>query len=204
MSLNSVAPVERGQTYYGPTQTIDTGDYAGISLEGKRALFLDNDSSDSAKFRTARVTKAILMRNMTGGIVYAGYAVTPYSGSEDHRFDASYDKACQAVGIVDDRLGTGGCRAGDLCWVLIAGPAYYKTASSPARDTAVGDLLYVVDDDEGRLDSWQAALTFSATDVVDGDLASILANSLGRALESSETSDTDTSKLIDLGAATFG
>jgi len=204
MSPESVAPVERGETFYGPTQTIDTDDYAGISLEGKQAIFLDRDIDDETKERSGRVIRAVLMRNVSGSTLYAGYAVTPADGYAGERFDATFTKACRAAGILDDRLGTGGCRNGDLCWVLVKGPAYYKTASSPARDTAVGDLLYIVDDDDGRLDGWQEALTFSAGDVVDGDMANIIANSLGRALEASEVADTDTSKLIDLGATTFG
>ena len=196
MSPESVAPVERGTTLYGPTQTIDTSNYVNVNLEGKLVIFTDTDIDDPTKLGSSRVTRAKLMRNVSGSTVYAKYAVTPADGYAKKRFDATFTKACRAAGIVDDRLGSDGCRNGDLCWILFEGPAYYMTASSPSRDTAIGDLLFIVDDDGGRLDSWQEALTFSAGDVVDADLASILANSLGRAMETSEVADTDTAKLI--------
>ena len=192
-----------GQTFYGPDQTIDTADYAGIDLEGKKAIFLDTDINDPTKLRSGRVTRARLQRNVSGSTLYAGYAVVPSAGLEGERFDAVYTRATPATGIIDDRLGSGGVRNGDLCWILFEGPAYYRTPSADPL-TAVGDLLFIKNADGGRLTPWGEILTFSAADVIDGDLGNILANSLGRAMEASTNLETDAAKLIDLGAATFG
>jgi len=198
MGAESTAPVERGQTYYGPTQTIDTANYAGISLEGQRAVFLDTDYTDSTKLRSGREVKARLMRNVSGSTLYAGYAVSMEDGYEKERFGNTFTKGCKCAGIIDDRLGSGGCRNGDLCWIIVAGPCRYHTPSATPA-TQIGDLLYAKTADGGRLTPWQEDLVFSATDVTDGDMGRTLANALGRAIEASTSGETDTVKLMDVG-----
>ncbi len=191
--------VERGQTYYGADQTIDTGDYADVHLEGIVGEFLDTDVDDVTKLRSSRKTRARLMRNVSGSTVYARAAVSMEDDYDGERFGTTYTTACRSGGIIDDRLGSGGCRNGDMCWVFFEGPVYYDTPSA-SPTTAIGDLLYIKTDDEGRLTRKVSALTFSSTDVTDGTMGTILMNSLGRAMETSTSGETDTAKLIDLGA----
>ncbi len=215
MSSNTAARVELTGTFYGPSQTIDTDDYAGITLEGSERPCKDYDPSDLTKLRSGRTREARLMRNVSGVTVYAGMAVSGLSGSETKRFDGfTAATAAACAGVIVDCLDSSGCRSGDMCWVITSGPNLCYTAKTEGDAYSAGDFIYAktaasstantvsgtTADDGGKIAGRDQSLTCTDTESTDGTLASIVANCIGRALSASTAAETDTQKLVDIGA----
>ena len=209
----TAARVELSQTFYGLDQTIDTADYAGISLEGSLRPCKDIDPSDVTKLRSDNTRKARLMRNVSGITAYAGMAVSGYAGLENKRFDGFTEvTAARSVGVIVDLLHSSGCRHGDMCWVIYKGPNLCFTANTEGDEYSIGDIIYAqtaasstantvggtTADDGGKVAGWPAVLTFTADQTTDGTMGSVLTNRLGRALSASTTAETNTLKLVDL------
>ena len=191
------SPVERGQTFYGPDVTIDTAAYKDVQIEGTKVVFDDTGPDDKTKLRSGEKIEGRIMRNTSGGTLYAKYAVSPVEGSERERLGNTFTTACPLAGIIDDQLGSNGVRNGDMCIVITKGTCGYYTPTA-APTTAIGDLLYAKDDDGGALTRHAKALTFTATQTTDGTMGKILKNSIGRALSSSTADETSTARLIDI------
>lgn len=213
MSANSAARVELSQTFYGPDQTIDTADYAGIDLEGSMRTCLDVDPSNTAKLRSGKDRKAILMRNVSGVTLYKCMAVSPQAGYEGKRFDGLTEAtAARCAGVINDQLCSAGVRTGDMCWVIVEGPNLCYTGNTEGDATSAGDFMYAktaasstantvsgtTADDGGKIVPRDSSLTCSAAESTDGTLAKIIKNGIGRALSASTTAETNTEKLVDL------
>lgn len=213
MSVTSALQVELSQTFYGPDQTIDTSDYAGINLEGQSKVVKDLDPDDTLKLRSAKIRKAVLMRNVSGVTLYKGMAVSPQAGYEGKRFDGLTEvAAARCAGVINDQLNAAGVRNGDMCLVITEGPnlcysgntegdaysagdfVYAKTAASSTANTVGGTTA----DDGGKIVARDSSLTCSAAESTDGTLAKIVKNGLGRALSACTTAETNTLKLVDL------
>lgn len=197
----------RGKTWYGPTQTIDTNNYEATHLEGHTVEFPHTDPSNQTVRLDSRPVIMRLMRNVSGVTLYAGMMVASKSGYEQKRFDGlARTTACEIAGVIDDHLGSGGVRNGDLCWVHVQGPAKVYTAYTASKlgDVSVGSLLYaitvatsnVTTNDAGRFQAWCG--TFTATQTTDGTGAAILLNHFGRALSACTSANTNTLKLVDM------
>lgn len=205
MSITSALQIELSQTFYGPDQTIDTDDYAGIGLEGQLKMVKDLDPDDTLKLRSAKIRKAVLMRNVSGVTLYAGLAVSPQSGYEGKRFDGLTEvTAGRAAGVINDQLCAAGCRNGDMCLVITEGPnlcysgntegdaisagdfVYAKTAASSTANTVGGTTA----DDGGKLE-WR-------DETATNDTLAAIKNNIGRALSACTTAETNTLKLVDL------
>lgn len=197
----------RGKTWYGPTQTIDTNDYDAVHLEGHTVEFPHTDPTDQTVVLDSRPIVMRLMRNVSGVTLYAGMMVASQTAYEKKRFDGlARTTACEIAGVIDDHLGSGGVRNGDLCWVHLQGPAKVYTAYTAGTllDVSVGSLLYaitvatsnVTTNDAGRFQAWVG--TFTATAATDGTGAAILLNHFGKALSACTSANTNTLKLVEM------
>jgi len=111
--MPSNAPfMERGSTFYGPTQAINTSDYKGVEFEGKEVEF---DGPDGRKLRGA------VMRNVSGGTLLPGTPVIHYAAYRFKRYDHSTTGSTEVAGVIDSKLPAAGIRNGDLCIVFQRG-----------------------------------------------------------------------------------
>jgi hypothetical protein len=211
LNLGGGGLVARGSTFYGPTQTIDTDDYAGVDHEGIQALFKDVDPSDGTALRSGREVKAILVRNVTGGTLYKGAIVTWASTYIGKRVGGNCCVAMEQVaGVVDEHLSSAGVRNGDLFWLTVEGPTL-ALKSRVAGDGVIvaGDPLFAATaaNSTGTTGAttggkfFMTGTTFNLTaDVTGGTIAQYGLNRLGRAISASTTSRTSSQELIDVGA----
>jgi hypothetical protein len=131
MSTNGV-PLDRGETYYGTSGTIDTDNYGGVEFEGKEVEFLDTESSMMVRGR--------IMRNVSAATMYGGQSVVCASGYHKQRFDGKTRlTATRSDGIIDPLLATIGVRVGDLCIVFYQGPCDVILNENPGEVVTVGD-----------------------------------------------------------------
>lgn len=212
MGTRHVLHVNRGKTWYGPSQTIPTSyDSDSIMMEGATREFPHTAPSDVELPLSNRVVKMVFMRNVSGITVYPGMAVTHKAGFEGRRFDGYSDATAERVaGIVDSHLNaTTGCRNGDCCWVAVEGPEYCRFAGG--TDVAAGDEVHADTaaastacttggtsaDDAGKFLPW-TGLTASATESTDGTAAKKTLNSWGHAMSAATSGNTAASRLVDL------
>ena len=213
-------PVAQGKTFYGPSQTIPDSDaYTADSLilEGQEGLFKHVDPTTKAVLSN-RTVKRRLMRNTSGITVYACMGVIEEAGYEGKRFDgyAGAGGTGQPVsGVIDQHLGSTGCRNGDLCWVTFEGPtlayAANQTGGFVGNDMSVGDYLHAMSaaastantaggtsaDDGGKFTNW-AGLTSTSNDLTDGDNNRLLLNVFAKAMSAATSGQTNTLRLIDV------
>ena len=200
----------RGKTWLGPTQTVpSTYDVvAGLHKEGEIAHFPHtNPAAKTTRLSNQSVTMR-LMRNVSGVTLYAGMIVRAATGYESTRFDGlANETAMEVAGVIDDHLGSGGVRSGDMCWVHVKGPALVKSQYADASvDVAVGDLLYAATAATsnattcaaGRFAAYPKALTFTATQTTDGTAGKVLSNHFARARTARLTNATNTNTLVDM------
>lgn len=207
MPDTQTAPVARGQTYHGASGTINTSDYGeSVALEGFVHTFKDTNPSDRTSPRSHRDVVAVLVRNVSGITLIKGRIVTFASGYWGKRVDG-YSKVTNPnniAGVVDDHLGNGGVRNGDLFWVIIKGPCLvYTSVTALPAVIAAGQLAYAMTaaastakttggtnaDDAGCVLG-----TAVATDVGDD----YIANNIGRCLSAATTANTNTAILCSL------
>lgn len=208
--MDEIARFERGRTYLGPTQTVPSsyGVKEGLLEEGKILHFPHTDPSDPTKRLSGEIVTMQVMRNVSGATLYAGMVVSPQAGYENQRFDGlANSTAMKVAGVIDDHLGAGGVRSGDLCLVHVGGPALAKSFySNQSADVAAGDLLYAATAatsnattcDSGRFNAFPLALTFTATQTTDGTAGKVLANHFARAKSARLTNATNTNTLVDM------
>lgn len=209
MSRNQSQVVERGQTLYGTTDPIDTNNLAGGNLLGSTKDFEDKDwgSFESAKpNRSARQVRVMLVRNMSGITLYGKRLVSINPRTfEITGYSITTAQKCYPL---DEFLPTGGVRHGDVCWVVVSGPAIVKTMmASQTADIAAGDLIVAA--------THNAASTAAGTTGVPGRPDSISITALTTpaqglavirhaanhftALSGATTGQTNTDLLIDVG-----
>lgn len=198
----------RGQTYYGPTVTIDTANYgASIQLEGVKKTFCDVTPGSFQPTSSSEV-EALCVRNVSGITLTPGMVVTFQAAFHKRRVDGySRITAQVCAGIVDDRLPAAGVRNGDLFWLMRKGHSRYRTLV--AGDTiGIGDNLYAqtaanstatsAAAENGHLICSTSLATFGATAATDGSMVRMYSNRLGTALEAATSGETNTLKGIDL------
>lgn len=217
MSTNTPALFDRGETLYGPTATIDTTtpDYGGsVNLEGISATFDYIDPSNPTR-KTGRKQHAICVRNTSGITLMRRLAVTwsTTAGERGKRVKGySCVTAAEIAGYVDDRLGTGGVRNGDMFWLIVKGPVLALTplAGDATNVVSAGDILFAATAAASTAVTTGATTadeaggftiddgTFSQTETTNGVLRNTLRNSFAVALSAATTANTKTSLLIDL------
>ena len=121
MAENSVAPVERGGTFFeGGTPDADGGGH----LEGLVHAFPDTDPSDVVKRRSGGNVVCILVRNTHSAAVTPGQVVVWEAAYHGKRTDAPCSVLGERVaGVVDDHLPSAGAAVNDLYWLIVRGKA---------------------------------------------------------------------------------
>lgn len=149
MSRDNTTPFGRGETWYAG-RTIDTANYEGVELEGHTCIVEDILWGNSGGVKPGRTTSNArdqvvrLMRNVSGVTLYAKQLVQVDStnpnrilGRQNVLFGPAYP--------IDEFLPATGVPNGDLCWVVIGGPALCLTPMTGAEFNAVsiaaGDIL---------------------------------------------------------------
>lgn len=215
MSRDNSPPFGRGETFYGPDGTIDTNALAGGQWEGHVKVFEDvlysavgikpgrNISNDGARVACK------VVRNMSGVTLYAGRLVQldpanpgRISGYQNANFNEAYP--------LDEFLPSTGVRHGDLCYIVIGGPALVKTPMTGAEfistSIAAGALLGAGTSNAG---STQAGTTgvpgravgnalAAATTHQAGDILNVAINHIGKAISAMTSGQTDSLMLVDI------
>lgn len=213
MSRDNDQMFDRGQTYYGPDRTIDTANLLGASLEGQEKTFEDLDygstsGSGVTPARSGRKVVCRLVRNYSGITLYAKQLCNLNEAGTRLTGLATVDSSDAFP--VDEFVPSGGVRHGDLCWVVVEGPAMCQTAYTGGAfngDIAAGDKLHSVTASAGTT----AAGTTSAAGRVAGftvvaattagqftSLKNYLQNYLGQALTARTTGNTNADILVDV------
>ena len=196
--------IQRGKTYYGLAGTIPASYVGSVGLEGTPQVLKDLSATTGMQ-RSQSDVHSIVVRNVSGGTLYAGMIVSWASGYRGKRVDGRTCVTAQEwAGVVDDCLGTAGVRDGDLFNLIVRGPCLVLLSRTAAEAViSVDDILYAVTaatsgaTTAGRFVKWLG--TFSAAQTTDGTAGSIIMNRLGRAMSAATTADTGALRLVDLG-----
>lgn len=146
MSRDNVSTPQRGETWY-EGETPDTNNLKAVELEGQIKVFEDVNwgSSENVKpWRSGRKVVCRLTRNMSGITILGKRLVTvdPTTG----RINGYADSLAENCYPVDEFLPAAGCVHGDLCWIVISGPAMCLTPMTGAEfqsaAIAAGDILF--------------------------------------------------------------
>ena len=214
---DNVSLFDRGKTYFGTGNTINTSDYGQTVIhEGKSRIFADTDPSDPLKKRSHRDVYAICVRNVSGLVLMPGRAVVWASGYRGKRIDGwSSTTAQEIAGVVDDHYGIAtGIRNGDLFWLVVSGPVLMYTPLTPdaANIWAAGDPLYALTSattggntvgatttqDAGAAACWKS-MTATSTETTDGTAGNKAINHFARAMSSMATSGVTLQKrMVDM------
>lgn len=207
-------PFARGTTYMGLTETIDTANLAGINLEGKEYIFEDLDprgAAGSVAVRTNRPVRCRIVRNMAGTTLFAKYC--GQQGVTAGKVNV-YLSGLVAVGAtrgfpIDEYLPAAGVRNGDLCYVVIEGPALVRTSLAANAENVInlGDTLVALTaatsgaTTAGRVIVRNTTLTnvTAAANFDASTFANNVQNRIGMALSAATTANTNADLLIDIG-----
>jgi hypothetical protein len=200
---NASGNFERGKTYWGPTATIDTTYAESIGLEGLRREFVDQapgTGSGVKSLRSGRMVICRLVRNVSGITLAPKRVVKWAAGYRMKRVDGyvSTDSE-EAAGVVDEHLGTGGVRNGDLFWLARRGPTLAQTSLSGdvSNSIAEGVMLMALSAVTSQSTTSGRVNPFVATSNQTFAVSAVL-NRLGRAISAKTTANTNADVLIDL------
>jgi hypothetical protein len=203
---NGPVGFERGSTFYGTDGDILSNPVQSAGLEGTEVVFPDKDPANPIVRRSDNDVMAIIVRNSTGVTLYAGQLVSWSGGTRKKRVGRlCYQLGERVAGVVDDFLGVGGVRNGDLFYLLVKGPCLAQLSITPADLSpviAVDDFLIATagtaatDPVAGGFRSWCG--TWSATETTDGTATRIGKNMFGRAMSAATTANTGVKLLVEL------
>lgn len=192
MSANVNPNFGRGATHYGQTGSIPSSFGTSVGMEGVERDFEDiapNQRGVKVK-RSERFTRAICVRNESGGVLNPGDVVVWAAGKRGLRAGARSavaDENC--AGVVDDMLSAAGVRNGDLFWLLFKGPALVNKPTGGG--TAIAEEGLVMANNAGQ--GVAAPAPGSATAARDQAM-----NAIGRAITASLDADTQTLVYLDV------
>lgn len=200
-------PVERGSTYHGLAGTIPSSPVQSVGLEGRPHVAPDMNPSDKTVRRSQNDVHTLIVRNSTGGTIYAGRLMLWASGYRGKRV-AGYVNTLGAeiAGVVDDHIGSSGVRDGDLFHLVVKGPCLAlnsNVANDEATYSAADYLIAATADGTtaatgGRFTDWNEHLPFTATQATDGTAALRNKRIIGVAISASTTGNTGVQRLVDL------
>jgi hypothetical protein len=207
-------PFARGTTFHDVDGTIDLNNLGGINLEGKEFVFEDNDpraQPGSSSTRTGRPVRCRIVRNLSATTLFGKYLAL--QGVTAGKV-SSYISGLVAVGAtrgfpIDEYLGPAGVRNGDLCYVVIEGPALLRTSLAANAENVIniGDTLVALTaatsgaTTAGRVIVRNTTLTnVTAAANFDGSVfANNIQNRIGMALSAATTANTNSDILVDVG-----
>jgi hypothetical protein len=218
--MSDASIITPGNTYFGPSNTIDTTNYKKVSLEGQPHTLPDQDLTYT--LRSGQKVYAVAARNVSGIKLMPGLNVHWKAGYFRRRFDGYSNVLGESLGasggIIDPNL-TAGVRNGDICLIYVHGPCLVRVPQSAAQynssstgvNWAIGDALIAqtgtltgntVDapttDGGGHLCCWNLEGAFGCSSTQDVDiLPEMAANKVAFALETKAvTVVTQTSRVL--------
>jgi hypothetical protein len=201
---------DRGDTWYGPDRTIDSSSLEGATILGQEKAFEDIDYTQSGVkgARTNQLVHVRAVRNNSGATLY---------GKEFVQLDAKGENITGRVvndsqhGYpIDEYIPAAGVRNGDICYVVVEGPATMRTAYTGAEfngDIAVGARLHSVTTTAGSTQAGKTSeggrvanfTTVAATTTTQFNaLIAYTANWVAVALSAKTTGNTNADILVDV------
>lgn len=112
----------------GATLGVSSADQGG-SVTGTQKAFTDTDprTNNAGKHLSNRSVTCLALRNATGGVIQGGTAVRFSDTNILDAFSAAAPDSTGLIGIVDEYLPASGCKANDVCWVVVSGPVAIAT-----------------------------------------------------------------------------
>lgn len=204
MGDTGAAPFERGSTHYGLSGAIDTSAYGtSVGLEGRAHVFPDTNPSDRKVRRSQNDVRAIAVRNVSGFTIYAGFLML-WSIRGKRVAGRVNTINAEIAGVVDDHVGSGGVRNGDIFWLIVEGPCLARlslTANDECTYSAGAYLVSVTAATSNATTAGRftdAVNTFTETQTTDGTLFNRLVNRFARAISAATTADTGALRLVDM------
>lgn len=205
MSREENPPFARGETFYGPSETIDTGNLGGVHLEGKVFTFEDVDprstGTGAVSARTGRRVRCRVVRNMSGTTLYGKYLARRGVTAAKVMGYASglVNTAGMSGDPIDEYLPSAGVRNGDLFYVVEEGPAIVKTPLSAGAENvfAVGNTVCGLTAASSGATTAGRVLAQDLTGAT-AVLAAQIQGRIGFALSAATTANTNSDLLIDV------
>ena len=197
MSRSNKIPFPRGRAaFQGDTTTLVADTAAMAHLEGQIVYLTDTAVATPEKRRSNNDVVAKVVRNDSGGVLYAGEACkwsTGYFGTRVVESSAQWNAVC---GFVDDHIPAGGVQDNDLFYLIIEGPAVVATKASGTAHAGgnftQGGLMYA-SDEAGHVEGFAS----NYGDLLNnGSGAFAVTNSVGRVITTA--ANTSTTALIDV------
>ncbi len=216
MAKQDNLPFPIGTTFFDG-QTADTTTNTAITLEGKEYTTEDLDySKTGAKpYRSARLRKLMIVRNVSGIAILPMRLVTLQITGTDGKFALGrVDGYCttgpggnvQAAFPVDEFLPTAGCPNNDLCYVTVEGPATVLTSmattdfNNASSAISVGDWLVSATAATSQATTAghvaTQGLASGAIATTAATLANLIQHRLGRALSAVTSANTNVALLM--------
>lgn len=156
MARDNDTMLGRGETWYGPSRTIDTDNLEAANLLGLEKTFEDIDytatTSGVKNHRSARKVCCRLVRNTSGITLLAKDYVRVNAAGTEAIGRASLDS--EHGYPLDEWLPSTGLRHGDIGWVVVEGPAMMQTPETAGvADIAVGERLHSLTSTAGSTQS---------------------------------------------------
>jgi hypothetical protein len=188
----------RGQTLYGPTATIDSADLAGREVVGTEKYF-DDRSPITGTPRSNRLVKCRLVRNTSGGTMYAKRCVALKAGTNGTEIVGNGTALAQPYLYPIDEYLVNGVRNNDCCWIVTSGPALVLTDLAGADNNVIAQGARVV----GLTGATTGATTAGRVmeQVLTGATALLAAqvqNAIGVAMSAKTTTQTNSDLLVDV------
>lgn len=204
MSLIDGSLPGRGQTFYGPTATIDTSNYGGKEWAGVEMEFIDRNpfSNTQPNPRSNRIVKCRFVRNVAGVALLGQKLASIATGTYGAHIDGYCTLIAQTnVFPIDEYLPAAGVRNYDMCWIVTEGPALVLNDLAGAAnnnltiDTIVCALTAVTSQSTtaGRIMPIDTSGTTATTTQM-----KMVMGMLGRVLTAKTTTQTNVGVLIDI------
>lgn len=212
MSRDNSQLFGRGETFYGPTDTIDQNALKGANLLGQEKAFEDLDYGASGSVKTARTNQMVYVRAVrnTSGVNLLPKEFVQVSADGTQATGRVVNSAQHGY-PVDEFLPAAGVRNGDVFYVVVEGPATMKTAFTGAEfggsDVAAGDSLHSVTTTAGSTQTGSTTeggrvakfATVAATTVAQFNaLLDFAKNWVGTALSARTTGNMNVDVLVDV------
>lgn len=197
MSRSNKIPFPRGRAaFHGDTKTLVDEPTALAHLEGQIVYLTDTAVATPEVRRSNTDVVAKVVRNDSGGVLYAGEACkwsTGYFGTRVVESSAAFNAVC---GFVDDHIPAGGVQDNDLFYLIVDGPCTVATKASGTAHAGgnftQGGLMYA-SSEAGHVEGFAA----SYGDLLNnGSDAVAITNSCGRVITT--VANTSTTALIDV------
>lgn len=185
MSEITLPAFGRGETFYGPNQTIPST-YGSESLghEGLEKVFRDINFAATTLAKpllSNNDVECIAVRNASALALTPGTLVKWKAGYYGKRVEITSVAAEACAGVVDPYLPSAGVRVGDICFIVVKGPTLVTKTTGGGTDHAQGTA--VVTDNAGK--------AVASGTPSDATAATALAlNTVGRVITAPATADT--------------